>query len=73
MSKRIDFLETITFMGNDVLVPVKNIRTILCRQTEKGFEIAIEEKGTFTWVENFPDEKTCQLRYREIKILLNAK
>ncbi len=68
------FLETITFMGNDVLVPVDRIQYIMARCGEKGWEISIKGEGEFEWVEHFgDDDKKMLKRYNMIKHILEVK
>jgi len=69
------FLETITFMGNDALVPIDSIKVITYRVNENGsYEIIITGKGKFEWVECFDkDKKKADARYKMIKEIIEAK
>lgn len=68
------FLETVTFLGNDVLVPINSIRCITCRIGERGsYQIAITGEGEWEWVEHFEDSKKCDIRYKMIKEIIGAK
>lgn len=68
------FLETITFLGNDVLVPIKRIEYIMFRINENGsYEISIKGRGKYEWFEHFgEDEKKANARYEMIKGIVNA-
>jgi len=66
------FIETITFMGNDVLVPIKKIEYIMMRANEKGYEITIKGRHEFEWVEHFADHKKALVRYKMIMKIIKA-
>ncbi len=68
------FLETITFLGNDVLIPIHKIEYIMFKITDRGsYEINIKGKGKYEWSEFFDDEKKAEKRYNMIKEILEAK
>lgn len=68
------FLETITALGNDVLVAVDRIKYIYCTYGNNGWEIHIKgDDDQSEWVEHFEknDEK-FNFRYKMIKDLLGV-
>lgn len=69
------FLETITFVGNDALVPVDKIKHINRGYYENGYQIKIKSiYEDAEWVECFgEDEKKCDERYRQIKKILEVR
>lgn len=67
------FLESITFMGNDVLIPIKKIEYITLRQNNSNYEILIKGQGEYGWEEHFKDEKKALKRYNMIKEIVEAK
>lgn len=66
------FLETITFFGNDALVPIDRIKYINLLGTENGFKIVVvSDDGD--WEEHFTDAKKANKRYDMIKEIVEAK
>lgn len=68
-----NFLETITWMGNDALVPIKDIQYINFKTHETSYEIEIKGKDALGWSEHFDDEKKARERYEMIKKIIGAK
>jgi hypothetical protein len=66
------FLETITFMGNDALVPIDRIKYINLRYTT-GYEISIvSDDGD--WIECFDkDGDKASKRFDQIKQIIEAQ
>jgi len=68
------FLETITFLGNDVLIPINRIEYIMLNINEKGtYVITIKGEGKYEWVEHFSNNKLALERYDQIKNIIKAK
>ncbi len=69
------FLETITFFGNDVLVPIDKIQYISMRMNNNNsWEIVIKGEGEYEWVEHFgTNSAKAQERYEMIKDIVEAK
>lgn len=68
------FLETVTFFGNDALVPINRIECITFRVSDTGsYEINIKGKGKYEWAEFFEDEEEAQARYAMIKKIIEAE
>lgn len=66
------FLETITFMGDTILVPIDRIRYILVRYT-KGWEIHIVGDDEMDLSEHFgDDEEKLNKRFDMIKNIIEA-
>lgn len=66
------FLESITFTGNDVLIPIDRIKYINYGYYENSFQIKIySDDGD--WIECFDDDKKAQIRYQQIKNIVGAK
>jgi len=67
------FLKTITFLGNDVLIPINKIENILISYND-GWRIKIKGEGDYSWEECFgDDEAKCYTRYEMIKEIIGAK
>lgn len=67
------FLETITGLGNDVLVPISKIELIWCTYGANGWEIHIKGQEQYEWVEHFGKEsERFNRRYEMIKYLLDV-
>ncbi len=67
------FLETITFFGNDVLVPISKIELIWITHDENGGEIHIKGEGKLEWVEFFgKDDEKLNARYEQIKKIVGG-
>jgi len=66
------FLETITFMGNDVLIPIDRIKSVNLHGL-KGYSIKItSDDGEYE--ECFADDREkWLLRYEMIKKIIGAK
>ncbi len=68
------FLETLTFLGNDILIPIDRIEYIVWRVNEKGcHEINIKGEGKFEWVEIFDTREKAEVRYNMIKKIIEAE
>ncbi len=67
------FLETITFLGNDVLVPISKIECVTYKATDNGYQICIKGQGEWEWQENFDSIEPANERYKMIKQILKAK
>ncbi len=65
------FLETITFLGNDALVPIDKIKYINTSYSDKSYKISITGYDG-DWVECFDDEEKMQKRYKMIKRIIQA-
>ena len=66
------FLETITAMGESMLVPISSIQFILIRHREDGWAIKIQGEY-FECMEYFgDDEERLDKRYQMIKKLLGV-
>jgi hypothetical protein len=67
------FLETITALGNDVLVPVSQIKIIWITYGQNGWEIHIKGQDNNEWIECFEkDEKKLNVRWTMIKYILGV-
>lgn len=68
------FLETVTFMGNDVLIPIDRIKYINMSSNENGFVIKITSDDG-EWDENFyiKEEIKAKKRYKMLKEIIKAK
>ncbi len=66
------FLETITFLGNEALVPIDKIKYINLSATERGYKITITGYDG-DWEEHFPDNKKAYIRYKIIKKIIEAE
>lgn len=67
------FLETITFFGNSVLVPIDRIEYVMWNISEKGIEqICIKGEGQYEWIERFDDEDDAKKRFEQIKKIMGA-
>lgn len=69
------FLETITFFGDYILVPIKDIQFISIKYKEGGWIINIQGKNDcFQLEECFQnDEEKLTKRYDQIKSIIGAK
>ncbi len=68
-----NFLETITFLGDNILVPINRIRYIYIRHI-KGWEIHIIGDNDIDLSEHFgEDNQKLNKRYEEIKKIIKAK
>lgn len=66
------FLETITFMGNEILVAISRIKCVYITRKE-GWEIHIIEVDDNKFVECFgDDDEKLDKRYEQIKKLLGV-
>lgn len=73
-NNEIKFIETLTFLGNSVLVPIDRIKYIMWRVNEKGTdEISIRGEGEFEWCEHFDEGKQAQTRWNEIIKIIQGK
>ncbi len=67
------FLETVTAFGNDVLVPIKDIKIIWITYGAHGWELHIKGQDENEWVECFEkDTDKLNFRYEMIKYLLGV-
>ncbi len=68
------FLETITLLGNDVLVPIKDIQYVIYKiNIEGNYEIHIKGKEENLWIECFDsNKKKADARYKMIKRILGS-
>lgn len=67
------FLETITVFGNDVLVPIKDIKIIWITYGTNGWELHIKGQDKNEWVEHFEkNTDKLNIRYEMIKYLLGV-
>lgn len=68
------FLETITFMGNDALVPIDRIKYINMCADGDGYKIKIHSDDG-EWAECFykSESEKANKRYKMIKEILGAK
>jgi len=62
------FLETITALGNDVLVPINRIKFVFCVYREYWELHIVSDDGD--WAECFDNTDDLDKRYRKIKKLL---
>jgi len=68
------FLESITWLGNDVLIPIANIEHIIMKaKDDEGYQIIITGQGKLGWEEHFKNEKEARKRYEIIKEIIEAK
>ncbi len=68
------FLESITFLGNDVLVPIDKITSIIFGCGEDGYKINIKGGDFFEFEEFFGrDEQKANKRYEMIKKIVRAE
>ena len=69
------FLETITFLGNEALIPIDKIKYINLSATERGYVIRITGYDG-DWEEHYSnsdsDVKKCELRFKMIKKIIEA-
>lgn len=64
------FLQSITTMGNDVLIPINRIKYVNLISSEEVYEIRITgDDGC--WIEFFNEGTLATYRYHEIKRILN--
>lgn len=67
------FLEVNAYLGDNYLVPVKDIKSIGIKYGEHGWEIQIDGGDNFKFVECFgKDEDRLNIRYEMIKYLLGV-
>ena len=66
------FLETITFSGNEMLIPVSSIRTIYKTADENSDKLVITFDEDNKTVEYFKTYEELERRYQEVKKLLNT-
>jgi len=67
------FLETISCLGYDALIPINRIKSIAYSVTSKGYRIQIWCDDENDWTEDFTDKKKADFRYEMIKEILEAK
>lgn len=69
----IKFLESITWLENDVLIPIDRIKFI--NRTFEGSSLVIKiVSDDGSWEEHFgQDEEKCEKRYRQIIHIIRAK
>jgi hypothetical protein len=68
------FLESITWLDNDVLIPIANIQHIVMKAKDNGgYQITIKGQGELEWEEHFKNEKDARTRYEMIKEIIEAK
>lgn len=66
------FLETITWLGNDVLVPIDRIKYINKTASENGIEIIIKSDDG-EWIECFgKDSVKAHKRYKMIQKIVKS-
>ncbi len=71
--KIMKFLETITFIGDTILIPIDRIKYICIKYTT-GWEIKIIGDDKIELSEHFQkNEEKATKRYEEIKKILNGK
>ena len=66
------FLETITFLGNDALIPIEKIKYINTGYSERSYKIIITGYDG-DWVECFDTDEKMKIRYEMIKKIIKAK
>lgn len=66
------FLESITFLGNDAIIPIDKIKYINTSYSDKSYKITITGYDG-DWVECFPDEEKMRVRYDKIKKIIRAE
>jgi hypothetical protein len=73
MTKKSMFIESVTFFGNDVLIPIDRIKYITCGYYEKSYQIKIvSDDGE--WGECFGEnEDKMKARYEQIKKIIQAE
>lgn len=67
------FLETITFMGNDMLIPINSIRCVYSTFEEDGCAIIIKFEDNNKTSEHFEDEDKMTTRFNKIKYIIGAE
>lgn len=73
-NESINFLESITWLDNDVLIPINRIRHIVSRMIdEDSYEIEITGFGKNAWKECFNNKDKWEKRYKQIKQIICAK
>jgi hypothetical protein len=66
------FLESITLLENDVLIPINRIKYINTGYSAKSWFITITSDDG-DWIEGFGDEENMRQRYKMLKKIINAK
>ena len=67
------FLETITFLGGDMLIPVTDIKCIYLSSTAENYKLVIKCFSDTDTEENFSTKEAYITRYNEIKEILEAR
>ena len=73
MTQQARFLETITFMGNDILIAISDIKCIYLTYVDKSHKIVIKCFSETETEENFSDGDKAVIRYQQIKDIIGAK
>ena len=73
MTKEYRFLKTITFMGNDFLIPINSIRCVYSTFDENGCKIIIKFETDNETSEGFNDEDKMRVRFNQIKEIIGAE
>ena len=67
------FLETITFLGNDMLIPIGDIQCIYTGYNGRSYKITIKCFSGSETEENFDDGDKMLARYKQLRTILKAK
>jgi hypothetical protein len=67
------FLETITFMGGDILIAISDIKCVYISYKGKSHVIVIKCFSETETEEHFDDENAMANRYQQIKKILEAE
>lgn len=67
------FLETITAFENDVLVPIDRIKCVHVTSTNNNSWKIVIKGDDGEWEEFFKDTERLDVRYKEIKDILEAE
>ena len=69
------FLETVTFMGNDILIRIDHIKCVYITYSDGSHKIVIkmDDENKNEYIECFQCEDKLVARYQEIKSILNSK
>lgn len=73
MIKKNKFLQTITFLGNEMLIPISDIKCIFLNYSEDTFKIIIKGFSETETSECFVSEQKMINRYHQIKKIIGAE
>lgn len=67
------FLETISFIGWDAIIPIANIKAIYTSYSEGSYKIRILTIHDDDYIECFQEEDKMHVRYNEIKKIIGTR